>query len=235
MTRTSELRSVAEDALLEKITGCFGLTGLPGSGKGKVAQILEVSACQKLLVPLVHSHSDELGVFLRKLEAPITRSTKTKLANQLRHHFGTDAVAKLVWSHLMADLEQLGDQPALVVVDAIRSPGEVEFFSQAIGRRFVLIAVEASPEVIKFRLRQRNREEQEATATSDADFEEMLRSEVGQNRPGYAVNVGDCMAMADHTVMNNDSLESLERQVSLLAEAYLPAGMFSNSPEPSRQ
>jgi dephospho-CoA kinase len=196
---------------------CIGLTGLPASGKGTVADILEGWAENLRIACFRYSLSDEIRYCLKKERIPITRESLTQYANSLRKAYGGGVLAQLV-VHRMRSETHTAKTSALVLVDAIRNPGEVEVLRDSLGNRFRLIAVRVSEETVRRRLESRRR-----AGEPSANVQSLLKSEWGIGSPEFGLNIGACTKQADFQIWNDGSEQELrERVLTVAEESFLP-------------
>jgi dephospho-CoA kinase len=178
----------------------LGITGTLGAGKGTIVDYL---VQQKGF-----SHFSVRAFLLEKIrerELPENRDSMYRLANDLRTEFG----ASYVTDCLYAQAEKAGKNS---IIESIRTTGEISSLRK--NRSFYLIAVDASPEIRFHRIRERQSE------TDDISFETFLadeQRETGSGDPGKQ-DLRACMAMADFLVMNNGTIEELDRQVDSILE-----------------
>ena len=122
----------------------IGLTGRNASGKGTVASFLMKSSF------VYHSLSDTLRVELKNKDLEESRENLIKIGNNLREGGGPGILADL----MIPNLNSLENH----IVDSIRNPIEVNSLRREYpNHKFILIAVDATPETRYERLKQRNR------------------------------------------------------------------------------
>lgn len=174
----------------------IGLTGRNGSGKGEIAHFLKERGFHYL------SLSDVIRDFLRARKKPLTRKNLVETGNRLRFEKGPGFLAERVLRKMDVDKNY--------VVDSIRHPGEVE----ALRRRsdFVLLRVDASTPVRFERLKRRGREKDPKT------FQEFLRLErlEAKSHVKEDQQLHQTLRMADKTIVNNDSLKTLDEKLRQL-------------------
>ncbi len=171
----------------------IGLTGTNGSGKSEVAAYFQKKGYAYF------SLSDLLREELEQRGEPITRDNLIRVGNELRRIFGHDVLARRV-------MEKVRKANLPAVIDSIRHPAEVEHLRRE--GSFVLVAVDASPEVRFARVRIRGRDESAST------LEEFLAKEREEMwGKGEAQQLQQCLSMADFSVWNDGSLEELYSQL----------------------
>ena len=122
----------------------IGLTGRNASGKGTVASFLMKSSF------VYHSLSDILRNELKSKDLVESRENLIKIGNELRDEGGPGILADL----MIPNLNSLENH----IVDSIRNPIEVNSLRREYpNHKFILIAVDATPETRYERLKQRNR------------------------------------------------------------------------------
>jgi len=179
----------------------IGLTGPNAAGKGEVAARLVSRGFT------YHSLSDVLRDELLEAGREPSRDNLIEAGNALRAAGGAGVLAERV-------RRRLGGRD---LVDSIRNPAEVEVLRGEAG--FVLIGVEAPVEVRFARARRRGRPGDGPTL---ADFEarEARENSADPSRQQLART----FAMADHTLINDGTLEELHRKVDGLVVRLAGAG-----------
>jgi dephospho-CoA kinase len=174
----------------------LGLTGPNASGKGEAAEYLES------LGFAIHSLSDIVREEAKRLGRPPERAHLIEIGNALRRDGGAGVLAEMLVARL----------PEGSVVDSIRNPAEV-----AVLRRlpsFVLVGIRAPLELRWERSRARGR-------TGDAGtLEEFRAVERRENASDPASQQLDAtMALADHRVDNDGSIEVLHQRLDEVLRA----------------
>jgi dephospho-CoA kinase len=201
----------------------IGLTGAPASGKGAVADILSRAADERGIKVLRYSLSDEIRKELERMGIPLERDALKQRADELRARMGNGVLALLVGSRIADDLSLIEDDKVLVLIDAIRNPGEVHELKERFGNRFKLLAVAAAPEVIRRRLLQRSRkDESQRVLRHELEIQKLIDTEMGVGEPGFGHHIAACMEMADWSPINNNgSLVELEEIVRAFADRHI--------------
>ncbi len=142
----------------------IGLTGKNCAGKGEVAKFLQSLGYQ------FHSLSDVLRQEMKNQKIDVTRQNLVKFANELRAARGPGYLADCVLVRL--------DPEKHYIIDSIRNPFEVE----ALRRRksFVLLAIDAEPQLRFNRMQLRHRE---SDPTTYEDFVKLEAAEAGSHDP----------------------------------------------------
>ncbi len=173
----------------------IGLTGTFGAGKGEISRILVN------LKYVHHSCSDVLREELRKQGVEETIPNLAALGNRIREEHGAGELPR----RLIKIIRDKGEGKA--IVDSIRSVGEVEELRKE--RDFVLFSVDAPVRIRYERIKSRGR------AGDNVDFEEFSEQEGKQmNGQGSNQNLKKCMEMADYSIMNDGTIEDLEKKVN---------------------
>lgn len=175
-----------------------GVTGMPCSGSNAVGDILVETYAFVWL-----SYSDVLRDILSSKGEEVTREAMQRVGNNLRYRYGAGELSK----RLLARMESGKNY----VVGTLRNPAEVEILRTA--GSFVLVHVHASPEIRFKRIASRNRERDPQTWEA---FMALESQEEGKGQEAHGLRIADCIAMADHTISNEGSLEELKAKVNTL-------------------
>lgn len=168
----------------------FGLTGTNGAGKGEVASFFMKNSYAYF------SLSDVIREELQKTNQKITRNNMIRAGNSMRRKAIPDILARLVAKKIKGK----------TVIDSIRNPKEVEFFRSQ--ENFILLAVDAPVELRFERVKKRGREE------SVASLQEFLAKEAEEmGTDDSSQQLLACMNMADHTIINDGTLEELHSKL----------------------
>ena len=168
----------------------IGLTGTNGSGKGEAAQFFMRHGYAYL------SLSDLIREELRHKNQEISRDNLIKMGNHLRNTYGADILARRT-------MEQVTGK---TIIDSIRNPNEVEYLQSQ--EEFILLAIDAPPEVRYERVMTRGRDESVQTLE---EFIAKEREEMSELAKGQQLQ--RCMQMADHLVLNEGTLEEFHRKL----------------------
>lgn len=186
----------------------IGITGLSGTGKDTVADMLAKLAGDHGLPVHHRSLSDEVREELirrGRVDDLASRTALIEVANELRAAHGGGFLASCIAKELEATPD--GDSElSLVIVTGIRNPEEVRAFRGEWGRRFFLVAVEASQEARIARMVLR-RQYQEDSGLS-AEVEQADR----------AIGIDACSQMADWHIRNDGTFEELQSAVRAFFE-----------------
>lgn len=192
---------------------CIGLTGLPGAGKGEVANIICEFAVTSGLICLSFSLSEELRALQAIRGEPIDRESLTLLANQLRMTQGADYLARITLGRALFEAGNHDDK-MLVIIDSIRTLAEVEYLRQNVGQRFVLFAIDApiSQHLERLLKRDFSIQSNQGEALHDK-LTSLLVDETGTNNSRQQISVMQCKTVADRTICNDSTLAALRKQV----------------------
>ena len=166
------------------------IVGMAGSGKSEVAKIFENNGFAKV------RFGDITDREITKRGLELNEKNERYIRQQLRKEHGMSAYAKLSLSkidHLLKSVD--------VVVDGLYSWEEYTLLKSRYGNHFAVVAVWASPQVRYQRLSKRlvrPLTAEEAVSRDTAEIED--------------TNKGGPIAMSDFTIMNESSLEALERE-----------------------
>lgn len=173
-----------------------GLTGSLAAGKGVVADFLK----EKGFVYL--SLSNELRDLLKDNKIQITRENLQFFGNKYREEMGVGYLAEIVYNKV------LNQQYKNVIIDGIRNPGEINILRKL--KNFFLVCVDAVPEIRFKRLVERERESDPKT-WEDFLIVDNRDKGIGEKETGQGV--GRCMAQADYTIVNNNSIDETKKQI----------------------
>ncbi len=176
----------------------IGLTGKYAAGKGTLAELLKGRGFG------YHSCSDVLREELAARGVPESREALLELGNALRRQGGPGELAR----RLKPRLDDGGDH----IVDSIRNPAEVEVLREMEG--FVLIVVDAAPEVRFERLRKRARIGDPETFEA---FQRLEAKELESSDPTTQQLLGT-IALADYALRNDHGVEELHIAMEALLE-----------------
>jgi dephospho-CoA kinase len=171
---------------MKKKARLIGLTGTNGAGKGEAATFFVNNGYAYL------SLSDLIREELQKKGQEVTRNNLIKMGNRLREKSSPDILARMVVKKIKGK----------AVIDSIRNSKEIEFLKKQEG--FVLLSLDAPPELRFRRVQKRGREE------SAANLQEFLAKEAQEmNQAETGQQLLTCMKMADFRIWNDGTLEEL--------------------------
>lgn len=171
------------------------VVGMPGSGKTSVSRMLAGMADAPLYVmgDVVRERLQEKG-----LEASLENLMRE--AQLIRQELGPEGVAILLSRRLKREGRER------VVVDGARGPEELRVLSR-VADCMRVVAVVASPHTRLRRLLSRGREGDPKS----------MRELAERDRRELSFGLGTLIALADHTLVNEEGVGELEEQVRRLA------------------
>lgn len=169
----------------------IGIVGALGAGKGTVVEYLTTHGFRH------YSASGYLKEQVLLAGEEPNRDSYSALASKIR----TDnpaGLAKILYERYQTDGQ--GD----AVIESLHDVGEVEFIHQMGG---VILGLDADMELRYERARARNSEKDQVT------FDEFKAHIEREENGGGQHNIRAALAMADHTIVNNGSIEELHAQI----------------------
>jgi len=173
-----------------------GVAGMPGAGKGVITRVAKEKGYAIVIM------GDEIREETKRRGLEPTAENVGKIMLQLREEEGPKVVAKRCIPKIA------NASTDIVLVDGIRSLHEVLEFEKNFPQ-FVLVAVHSSPETRFGRLFRRRRSDDPGgwKVFIDRDLRELS---VGQ---------GNVIAMADHIIVNEGTLEEFKARIREVLEA----------------
>ena len=173
------------------------ITGMPGSGKTTVANMLTQLGFKVVTL------GDVIREEAAKRNLPSTDENLGRIMREIRAERGKGAVARLA-------LKKILDAGRLCVVDGIRCLDEVNVISSVAKTK--LLAIHASPQIRFARIVARNRSD------STADWEKFKE----RDKRELEIGVGEAIALADEVISNNTiSIEDLRKIVIDVVKRWL--------------
>ena len=166
------------------------IVGMAGSGKSEVAKVFENNGFAKV------RFGDITDREVRKRGLELNEENERYIRQQLRKEHGMSAYAKLSLSRIDYLLKSVD-----VIVDGLYSWEEYTLLKRRYGDRFSVVAVWASPQTRYARLTKRLIRPltvEEAVSRDTAEIED--------------TNKGGPIAMANFVILNDSSLEALEKE-----------------------
>jgi dephospho-CoA kinase len=166
------------------------IVGMAGSGKSEVARVFETAGFARV------RFGDITDEEVRRRGLELNEANERRVREELRREHGMAAYAKLSLPRIDALLQSTD-----VVVDGLYSWEEYTLLKNHYGDRFTVVAVWASPATRHRRLAGRPIRPltpQEAVSRDIAEIEQ--------------TNKGGPIAMADFTIINDSSLETLQER-----------------------
>lgn len=173
----------------------IGLTGMPGAGKSLFVEAAEELGYVKVTM------GDVIREETKKRGLELNPANVGKVMLELRKEGGNNIIAE----KCVPKIEQQASNK--IVIDGIRSLNEADVFS-ANFEGFKLVTVHAAPEIRFVRLSQRGRSDDPPT------FEVFHERDMRE----LSVGLGNAIAMAEHVLVNDDSMESFKAQVKQYLE-----------------
>ncbi len=173
----------------------IAITGTNGSGKGTVVDYLVKEKGFKH-----YAARDFITKEVEKRGLPLDRSSMRQVANELRAEYEPAYVVKSLYE----EAAQNGEEK--VVIESVRNIGEAEFLKE---KGALLLAVDADQRLRYERVKSRR------SATDQVDFDTFIEHEEREMHPvgPHDMDLRGVMALADATILNNDSYEVLEKEV----------------------
>jgi len=178
----------------------IGITGTLGAGKGTIVDYL-VNSRGFLHFSVRAFISEEIV----KRGMVVNRDSMVIVANDLRKNNSPSYITDCLYEEAIAAGKNS-------IIESIRTPGEV--YSLREKGRFILMAIDADPEIRYQRIKQRQSE------TDQIDFQTFLdneKREMNSTDPN-AQNLKKCMELADFRLWNNGTMEQLNRAVEGILE-----------------
>jgi len=173
------------------------IVGMAGSGKSEVARVFEAAGYARV------RFGDITDEEVKRRELDLNEKNERLVRQQLRTEHGMAAYAKLSLPKIDRLLES-----GNAVVDGLYSWEEYTLMKNRYGERFAVVAVWASPETRHQRLAKRPIRPLTREESASRDIAEI-----------QALNKGGPIAMADFTIINESSLENLERETRRIVAA----------------
>ncbi|MCX6001781.1 MAG: AAA family ATPase [Chloroflexi bacterium] len=170
----------------------IALVGMPGSGKSEVARVFESGGYYKV------RFGDITDEEVKKRGLKLSEENERTAREELRRQHGMAAYAILNLPRIESALKRSN-----VVIDGLYSWEEYKFLKDKLGRGLKLVAVWSPPALRHARLSSRTVRPLTAGEASARDCAEIEN-----------VNKGGPIAMADFTINNSTSLDSLLEQAN---------------------
>ena len=173
------------------------IVGMAGSGKSEVAKIFEDNGFVKV------RFGDITDREIRKRGLELNEKNERYIRQQLRKEHGMSAYAKLSLPRIDYLLKSVD-----VIVDGLYSWEEYTLLKSRFGDDFTVVAVWASPEIRYERLTKR--------PVRPLTVEEAVSRDIAEIED---TNKGGPIAMANFIIINESSLEALERETGRVLAA----------------
>jgi dephospho-CoA kinase len=172
----------------------IAIVGMAGSGKSEVAQVFEEAGFKRV------RFGDVTDDEVKKRGLTLNEENERKVRQELRREHGMAAYALLNVPRIDEGLKSSD-----VVVDGLYSWEEYVLLKTQYGATLKLVAVYASPATRHMRLGTRK-----VRPLTPAEAEERDRTEIENSHKGGPI------AVADYTLINESSLESLQKDTAHL-------------------
>lgn len=180
----------------------IGITARNGSGKDTAAQILVEQGFTH------YSISDFLREeFKKRGKQNITTEDLRNLGEELRKKYGTGALAEKA-------LEKI--KTGNYVITSIRNPGEVDVLRKR--KDFILININASPEIRYERMKQRAKNENKHLIQTFEDFKKLEQQD--ESKDPTQLQTNKVIQMADYKIDNNSTIEELKHKINQFLKTY---------------
>ena len=166
------------------------IVGMAGAGKSEVARVFEKDGFKKV------RFGDITDRELKNRGLELNEENERYVRQQLRKEHGMAAYARLNLPRIDALLKSSD-----VAVDGLYSWEEYTLLKECHGSELIIVAIWASPATRHQRLTTRGERPLTADQAASRDREEIENS-----------SKGGPIAMADFTIINESSLEDLERE-----------------------
>jgi len=166
------------------------LVGMPGSGKSEVARVFQKHGYARI------RFGDITDDEVRKRGLKLDEENERLVREDLRKEHGMAAYAVLNLPRIKDALEKSN-----VVIDGLYSWEEYKYLKDELSGRLNIVAVWSPPETRYARLRTRAVRPLSVDQARERDYAEIEN-----------VNKGGPIAMADYTINNSGTLESLVEQ-----------------------
>ena len=167
------------------------IVGMAGSGKSEVARTFEKNGFIRI------RFGDVTDEEVRKRGLELNEQNERSVREALRKEYGMSAYARLNLSRI-----DLARKQSDVVIDGLYSWEEYTLLKTYYGEDFYVVAVWASPRTRYARLNDRSNRSLTPEEAANRDKAEVEN-----------INKGGPIVMADFTIVNESSVENLEKEV----------------------
>lgn len=180
----------------------IGITGTLGAGKGTIVDLLKSMGFNHF------SARDLLVEEIKKRGLTINRDSMVFIADEFRKNKSLTYIPESLY-------EQARIAGGHSVIESLRTPLEVEALRKK--ENFILLAIDADPHVRYERIRKRG------SATDMVSYEKFLEDEKREfnSKEAHRGNIQACMAMADFKLLNNGSIEDLNKELNRIYQEIL--------------
>jgi len=166
------------------------IVGMTGAGKSEVARVFEENGFIRI------RFGDVTDEEIKKRGLELNEENERYIRELLRQQHGMSAYARLNLPRIDSALKHSD-----VVIDGLYSWEEYTFLKTYYGEDFYVVAVWASPRTRYARLNSRSNRRLTREETASRDGAEIEN-----------INKGGPIAMADFTILNESSIENLEKE-----------------------
>ena len=175
-----------------------GISGTIGSGKEMVVDFLKkkYSNYHVSLSSMIRSE-------LERKRKDFNRMTLQDHGNEMRSKYGSGILAMLGIEYLPRDKE-------MILVEGIRNPGEIEYLKRKFGKQFVMVGIDATPEMRFERLMKR------AKPLDPKTWEEFVlldNRDQGEGEPPHGQQLKACLEKCDLKIFYDGTNESIEQKL----------------------
>ena len=171
----------------------IGIAGMPGAGKNTIREV-----AREFGFPIVVM-GDEVRAEAKRRSLDPTPENLGRIMLQIRAEEGPGTLAKRCILKIASSNSQV------VIVDGVRSMYEVEEFKKALPK-FKIVAIHASPKIRFKRLLRRGRSD------DPKNWETFIERDLRE----LHVGIGEVIAIADHVVVNEGTMEDFRRKLRRL-------------------
>ena len=175
----------------------IGIVGPIASGKGVASEVFQKKGFKH------YSLSNRIREVLRKRGLPEDdRLHQQNVGDELRKKFGAGVLA-------LRTMEKIrDDKNRKIVIESIRSPGEIKILRQLM--KAIIIGIDATQEKRFKNLKKRGRE---GDATTWEEFVKFDTRETSGKRGDHQIQVDQCLKMSDLIIVNDGSKKELATKV----------------------
>ncbi|MDO9046018.1 MAG: AAA family ATPase [Methanobacteriaceae archaeon] len=185
----------------------FGVSGMPGSGKGVVSR-----TAQKMGVKIIR-----MGDVVRD-EAEIRGQEIGETAVSLRKEHGDYVVAEKCVEKIKKNYAESATDKITFMIEGIRSPYEIEIFQNNFSN-FTVVSVFSSPKTRFRRLKRRKRSD---------DSEEYLEFQRRDKRE-LGFGIGEVISMSDYLIVNEGPLWRFKNQSKRIVKQQIDSKNNKNN------
>ncbi len=180
----------------------IGITGTLGAGKGTIVDILKSLGFNHF------SARDLLVEEIKKRGLTINRDSMVFIADEFRKNKSLTYIPESLY-------EQARIVGGNAVIESLRTPLEVEALRKK--KNFILLAIDADSKIRYERISKRG------SSTDFVSYERFLEDEKREfdSKEAHKGNIHSCMQMADFKLINNGSIEDLNKELNRIYQEIL--------------